>query len=146
MRWHWHNLGHLRRRVRVPVTSEGSWWRTDTHETVHSNVERNQHGMRLWVQRSPYLQGEGVNHLAELIRLGIERGRAVEETPTAEHHPARLQLLVSTVHKPPTQTNKPLSHSSLNRSLRACFFGSNNGCVGQLQPQEHRAPPSNEPV
>lgn len=60
--------------------------------------------MKMWNWRRGYLEGERVNNLAELIRLGIERGRAVQETPTAEHHPARLQLFISTVHEAPSQT------------------------------------------
>lgn len=120
---HWHNLGHLRGAVETRQSPGYS-----------GGLRRNQP----WVQRRTYLQGEGVHHLAELIRLGVERGRAVEEAPTAEHHPAGLQLLIPTVHKPPTQTGKPLRPSSLHKSLRSCFFGSNKGCFGQLQPQERQ--------
>ena len=52
----------------------------------------------------PYLESEGVNDLAQLMRLGIEGGGTVEEATAAEHHPAGLQLLISTVHKTSTQT------------------------------------------
>lgn len=48
-----------------------------------------------------YLQGEGVNDLAQLMRLGIKGGGTMEEATTAKHHPARLQLFISTVHKTP---------------------------------------------
>lgn len=65
--------------------------------------------MKMWTQGWPYLEGEGVHHLAELVGLGIKRGRAVEEPPAAEHHPARLQLFISTVHKPPARTQANLS-------------------------------------
>ena len=57
-----------------------------------------------------YLEGEGVDDLAQLMRLAIEGGRAVEETAATEHHPTGLQLLVSTVYKTPKQT----SSSTLN--------------------------------
>lgn len=52
-----------------------------------------------------YLEGEGVNDLAQLMRLGIKRRGTVEEATTAEHHPARLQLFISAVHKTPAQRN-----------------------------------------
>lgn len=51
-----------------------------------------------------YLQGEWVNDLAQLMRLGIKGGGTVKEATTAKHHPARLQLFISTVHKTPEQT------------------------------------------
>lgn len=54
-------------------------------------------------ESTQYLEGEGVNDLAQLMRLGIEGGGTVEETTAAEHHPARLQLFISTVHKTPEQ-------------------------------------------
>lgn len=38
------------------------------------------------------------------MRLGIKGGGTVEEATAAEHHPARLQLFISTVHKTPAQT------------------------------------------
>lgn len=38
------------------------------------------------------------------MRLGIKGGGTVEEVAAAEHHPARLQLFISTVHKTPAQT------------------------------------------
>lgn len=40
------------------------------------------------------------------MRLGIEGGGPVEEATAAEHHPARLQLLISTVHKTPAHPNR----------------------------------------
>lgn len=57
-----------------------------------------------WNESRPYLEGEGVNDLAQLMRLSIKGGGTVEEATAAEHHPARLQLFISTVHKPPAQT------------------------------------------
>lgn len=51
-----------------------------------------------------YLEGEGVNDLAQLMRLGIKGGGTMEEATTAEHHPPRLQLFISTIHKTPAQT------------------------------------------
>lgn len=52
-----------------------------------------------------YLEGKGVDDLAQLMRLGIKRSRTVEETTAAEDHPAGLQLLISTVHKTPAKTD-----------------------------------------
>lgn len=51
-----------------------------------------------------YLEGEGVNDLAQLMRLGIKGGGTMEEATTAEHHPPGLQLFISTVYKTPAQT------------------------------------------
>lgn len=48
-----------------------------------------------------YLEREGVDDLAQLMRLGIKGGGTVQESPAAEHHPAGLQLFISTVHKTP---------------------------------------------
>lgn len=62
--------------------------------------------------REQYLEGEGVNDLAQLMRLGIKGGGTVEEATTAKHHPARLQLFISTVHKTPAQTQH-LFHCSV---------------------------------
>ena len=52
-----------------------------------------------------YLEGEGVNDLAQLMRLGIKGGGTMEEATTAEHYPPGLQLFISTVHKTPAQTH-----------------------------------------
>lgn len=57
-----------------------------------------------FLESRPYLEGEGVNDLAQLMRLSIKGGGTVEEATAAEHHPARLQLFISTVHKTPAQT------------------------------------------
>lgn len=84
MSWHQHNLGHLKTAA----------LNVSTLRSVEVKSGR----------RRTYLEGEGVNHLAELIRLVIKGGGPVEQTPAAEHHPAWLQLFISTVHKPPTQT------------------------------------------
>lgn len=66
-----------------------------------------QHYIRSWWKCSQaYLEGEGVDNLAQLMRLGIEGGGPVEEATAAEHHPARLQLLISTVHKTPAHPNR----------------------------------------
>lgn len=38
------------------------------------------------------------------MRLGIKGGGAMEEASTAEHNPARLQLFIPAIHKPPEKT------------------------------------------
>lgn len=66
-----------------------------------------QHQTAKWLNTSKrYLQGEGVNDVAQLMGLGIKGGGAVEEATAAEHHPAGLQLFISTVHKAPAHTHK----------------------------------------
>lgn len=57
-----------------------------------------------WIESKSYLEGEGVNDLAQLMRLSVKGGGTVEEATAAEHHPARLQLFISTVHKTPVPT------------------------------------------
>lgn len=74
----------------------------------------NQDYMKKWIERRQYLEAEWVNNLAELIRFAIKRARAVQQTATAEHHPARLQLFISTVHKPPTEANTFLMNTNVN--------------------------------
>lgn len=66
----------------------------------------------------PYLQGEGVDDLAQLMGLEIKGGGAVEKAAAAEHHPAGLQVLIPTVHKPPAQTHKIMISLSSDILLR----------------------------
>ena len=57
-----------------------------------------------------YLKGEGVDDVAQLMGLEIKGGGAVEKAAAAEHYPARLKLLIPTVHKPPAQTQNQALH------------------------------------
>lgn len=51
--------------------------------------------------------------------LGIKGGGAVEEAAAAEHHPARLQLFISAVHKAPAQTQTQTQTQGVH--VRVCL-------------------------
>ncbi len=53
-----------------------------------------------------YLQSEGVDDLAQLMRFGVKRGWTVEQKAPAVRHPPRLQLLIPTVHKTPGRKSR----------------------------------------
>lgn len=53
-----------------------------------------------------YLQCEGVDDLAQLMRFGVKRGWTVEQKATAVRHPPCLQFLIPTVHKTPGRKSR----------------------------------------
>lgn len=66
-----------------------------------------------------------IHELEQVVRFAIKGHGPMEEFAVAKSHPARLQLLIPAVHKPPGK-NPPGCSNSFNPALFLWLFSNNN--------------------